>query len=154
MTAEGRAKPDMGKIATMLVADVVGYSRLAGADEQGTLARLPALRSDLIDPTIAAHRGRVVKRIGDEFISKFRNLVDAARCAVEVQTGAVGRTVDVPAELRIEFRFGLHLGDVVEEVDGDLIGEGVNIAACLEGASPNPARSASPKTPIVRSGAA
>jgi adenylate cyclase len=89
--------PDTRKIAAILVADVVGYSRLAGADQEGTLARLRALRSDLIDPAIAAHCRRVVKRTGDGFISEFRSVVDAARCAVEVQTGMVGRNADLPA---------------------------------------------------------
>src|SRR5580692_11173779 len=120
------------KIAAILVADVVGYGRLAGADEDGTLSRLRGLRSDLIDPAIAAHRGRIVKRTGDGFISEFRSVVDATRCAVEVQSGMVGRNADVPADRRIELRVGIHLGDVVEEADGDLMGEGVNIAARLE----------------------
>jgi TolB-like protein/class 3 adenylate cyclase/Tfp pilus assembly protein PilF len=121
------------KIAAILVADVVGYSRLAGADEEGTLARLRALRSDLIDPSIAAHRGRVVKRTGDGFISEFHSVVDAARCAVEVQTGMVERSAGDAPDKRIEFRVGIHLGDVVEEADGDLMGDGVNVAARLEG---------------------
>jgi TolB-like protein/class 3 adenylate cyclase len=123
---------EIRKIAAILVADVVGYSRLAGADEEGTLARLRALRNDLIDPAIAVHRGRVVKRTGDGFISEFRSVVDATRCAVEVQTGMICHNADVPAERRIELRIGIHLGDVVEETDGDLMGDGVNIAARLE----------------------
>ena len=121
------------KLAAILVADVVGYSRLAGADEEGTLARLRALRSDLIDPATAAHRGRVVKRTGDGFISEFGSVVDAVRCAVEVQNGMVARNAGLPPERRIEFRVGAHLGDVVEEADGDLMGDGVNVAARLEG---------------------
>ena len=121
------------KIAAILVADVVGYSRLAGADEEGTLAQLRALRSDLIDPAIAVHRGRVVKRTGDGFISEFRSVVDAVRCAIELQRGMIERNAGVPEDRRIEFRIGVHLGDVVEEVDGDLMGDGVNIAARLEG---------------------
>jgi TolB-like protein/class 3 adenylate cyclase len=120
------------KIAAILVADVVGYSRLAGADEEGTLARLRALRSDLIDPAIATHRGRVVKRTGDGSLIEFRSVVDAVRCAIEVQKGMIERNAGVPPERRIEFRIGIHLGDVVEEADGDLMGEGVNIAARLE----------------------
>src|ERR1700727_1823266 len=120
------------KIAAILVADVVGYSRLAGADEDRTLARLRGLRSDLIDPAIAAHRGRIVKRTGDGSIVEFRSVVDAVRCAVEVQTGMVERNMGLPPEKRIEFRLGVHLGDVVEEHDGDLMGDGVNIAARLE----------------------
>ena len=121
------------KIAAILVADVVGYSRLAGADEDRTLARLRALRSDLIDPTIAVHHGRVVKRTGDGSLVEFRSVVDAVRCAIEVQNGMVERNAGLPAERRIEFRIGIHLGDVVEESDGDLMGDGVNIAARLEG---------------------
>jgi TolB-like protein/class 3 adenylate cyclase len=120
------------KIAAILVDDVVGYSRLAGADEEGTLARLRALRSDLIDPVIATHRGRVVKRTGDGSLIEFRSVVDAVRCTIEVQSGMIERNAGVPPERRIEFRIGIHLGDVVEEADGDLMGEGVNIAARLE----------------------
>ena len=121
------------KIAAILVADVVGYSRLAGADEDRTLARLRALRSDLIDPTIAVHHGRVVKRTGDGILIEFRSVVDAVRCAIEVQNGMAERNAGLPPERRIEFRIGIHLGDVVEESDGDLMGDGVNIAARLEG---------------------
>ena len=125
------------KLAAILVADVVGYSRLAGADEERTLARLRGLRSDLVDPAIAAHHGRIVKRTGDGSIVEFRSVVDAVRCAIEVQSGMVDRNAGVAAEKRIEFRVGVHLGDVVEESDGDLMGDGVNIAARLEGiASP------------------
>ena len=121
------------KLAAILAADVVGYSRLAGADEDRTLARLRALRSDLIDPTIAVHHGRVVKRTGDGILIEFRSVVDAVRCAIEVQNGMVERNAGLPPERRIEFRVGIHLGDVVEESDGDLMGDGVNIAARLEG---------------------
>jgi TolB-like protein len=120
------------KLAAILVADVVGYSRLAGADEDRTLSRLRGLRSDLIDPAIAAHRGRIVKRTGDGSIIEFRSVVDAVRCAIEVQNGMVERNAGLPEDRRIEFRIGVHLGDVVEEVDGDLMGDGVNIAARLE----------------------
>ena len=121
------------KLAAILAADVVGFSRLTGADEDRTLARLRALRSDLIDPTIAVHHGRVVKRTGDGAIVEFRSVVDAVRCAIEVQSGMVERNAGLPAERRIEFRIGVHLGDVVEESDGDLMGDAVNIAARLEG---------------------
>jgi TolB-like protein/Flp pilus assembly protein TadD len=121
------------KLAAILVADVVGYSRLAGIDEERTLARLRGLRSDLIDPAIGAHRGRIVKRTGDGSIIEFRSVVDAVRCAIEVQRGMVERNAGLPPEKRIEFRVGVHLGDVVEESDGDLMGDGVNIAARLEG---------------------
>jgi adenylate cyclase len=121
------------KLAAIVVSDVAGYSRLAGADEDRTLARLRSLRSDLIDPIISVHRGRVVKRTGDGSIIEFRSVVDAVRCAVEVQSGMIERNAGLPPEKRIEFRVGIHLGDVVEEDDGDLMGDGVNIAARLEG---------------------
>src|ERR1700688_2574458 len=121
------------KIAAILAADVVGYSRLAGADEDRILARLRALRSDLIDPTIAVHHGRIVKRTGDGALVEFRSVVDAVRCAIEVQNAMVERNAGVPEDRRIQFRIGIHLGDVVEESDGDLMGDGVNIAARLEG---------------------
>jgi adenylate cyclase len=123
---------EIRKIAAILVADVVGYSRLAGADEDRTLSRLRGLRSDLIDPAIAAHHGLIVKRTGDGSIIEFRSVVDAVRCAIEVQHGMIERNAGVPPERRIEFRIGIHLGDVVEEADGDLMGDGVNIAARLE----------------------
>src|SRR5471032_3033311 len=121
------------KLAAILCSDVVGYSRLAGADEDRTLSRLRGLRSDLIDPTIAVHNGRVFKRTGDGTLVEFRSVVDAVRCAIEVQKAMIPRNADVPADRRIEFRVGIHLGDVVEESDGDLMGDGVNIAARLEG---------------------
>ena len=121
------------KLAAILVSDVAGYSRLAGADEDRTLARLRTLRSDLIDPIISVHHGRVVKRTGDGSIIEFRSVVDAVRCAIEIQTGLNERNAGVPPDKRIEFRVGVHLGDVVEESDGDLMGDGVNIAARLEG---------------------
>ena len=121
------------KLAAILVSDVVGYSRLAGADEDRILARLRALRSDVIDPTIAVHHGRVVKRTGDGAIVEFRSVVDAVNCAIEIQRAMVERNAGLPPERRIEFRVGIHVGDVVEEADGDLMGDGVNIAARLEG---------------------
>ena len=106
---------------------------LAGSDEDRTLSRLCGLRSDLIDPAIAAHHGRIVKRTGDGSLVEFRSVVDAVRCAIEVQNGMVERNAGLPPERRIEFRIGIHLGDIVEESDGDLMGDGVNIAARLEG---------------------
>ena len=121
------------KLAAILVADVVGFSRLAGADEERLLARLRALRSDLIDPTIAVHKGRVVKSTGDGAIVEFRSAVDAVRCAIEIRDAMVERNAGVPEDRRIVFRIGVHVGDVVEESDGDLMGDGVNIAARLEG---------------------
>src|SRR5271154_869137 len=96
------------KLVAILVADVVGYSRLAGADEDRTLARLRGLRSDLIDPAIAAHHGRIVKRTGDGSIIEFRSLVDAVRCAIEEQTGMMERNSGVAPDKRIEFRVGIH----------------------------------------------
>jgi adenylate cyclase len=126
------------KLAAILVADVVGYSRLAAADEDRTLARLRSLRSDLIDPAVAVNHGRIVKRTGDGLIAEFLSVVDAVRCAIEVQHGMIERNAGVPVERRIELRVGVHLGDVVEESDGDLMGDGVNIATRLEGiAKPN-----------------
>ncbi|HUS56074.1 MAG TPA: adenylate/guanylate cyclase domain-containing protein [Thermohalobaculum sp.] len=121
------------KLAAILAADVVGFSRLTGADEDRTLARLRSLRSDLVDPTISVHRGRVIKRTGDGALVEFRSVVDAVRCAIEIQTSMVDRNAGLAPEQRIEFRIGIHLGDVVEESDGDLMGDGVNIAARLEG---------------------
>src|SRR5208337_3256833 len=120
------------KIAAILVADIVGYSRLAAADEDRTLSRLRGLRSDLIDPAIAAYHGRIVKRTGDGSLIEFRSVVDTVRCAIEVQNGLIERNAGVAPERRIEFRVGIHLGDVVEEADSDLMGDGVNIAARLE----------------------
>ena len=120
------------KLAAILVSDVVGFYRLAGADEERTLARLRGLRSDLIDPAISAHHGRIVKRTGDGSIIEFRSVVDAVRCAIETQTGLIERNAGLSPERRIEFRVGIHLGDVVEESDGDLMGDGINIAARLE----------------------
>jgi len=121
------------KLAAILAADVVGYSRLVGADEDRTLARLRALRSDLIDPTVTAHEGRVVKRTGDGVIVEFRSVVESVRCAIGLLNGMIERNAGLPSDQRIEFRVGIHLGDVVEESDGDLMGDGVNIAARLEG---------------------
>jgi adenylate cyclase len=121
------------KIAAILVSDVVGYSRLAGADEDRILARLRTLRSDLIDPLISVHHGRIVKRTGDGSVVEFRSVVDAVRLAIEVQSAMVERNAEVAEDRRILFRIGIHLGDVVEESDGDLMGDGVNIAARVEG---------------------
>jgi class 3 adenylate cyclase len=121
------------KLAAILIADVAGYSRLTGADEEGTLSRLRALRGELLSPTVALHSGRVVKRTGDGAIVEFRSVVEAVRCAIEVQRGMVERNAGAPDESRIDFRVGIHLGDVVEEADGDLMGDGVNVAARLEG---------------------
>jgi adenylate cyclase len=121
------------KIAAILAADVVGFSRMASADEDRTLARLRALRADVIDPIIASQNGRVFKRTGDGALVEFRSVVEAVRSAISVQNAMAERNVGTPGDQRIVFRIGIHLGDVVEESDGDLMGDGVNIAARLEG---------------------
>jgi TolB-like protein/class 3 adenylate cyclase len=121
------------KLAAILAADVVGFSRMTRADEDGTLERLRTLRSELIDPTVSANKGRVFKRTGDGVLVEFRSVVDAVRCALNVQKAMIARNASEPHDRRIEFRIGVHLGDVVEESDGDLMGDGVNIAARLEG---------------------
>src|SRR5205814_8528660 len=120
------------RLTTILAADVAGYSRLTGADEEGTMRRLRALRAELIAPAIEANRGRVFKTTGDGILAEFASVVDAVRCSVEVQRGMAARNADFVPERRIEFRVGIHLGDVIVESDGDLMGEGVNIAARLE----------------------
>src|SRR5271166_1490661 len=109
MAPEGHAMSETRKLAAILAADVVGYSRLAAADEDRTLARLRSLRSDLIDPAVAVHHGRVVKRTGDGALVEYRSVVDAARCAVEIQNAMVERNSGVPSDRRIEFRIGIHL---------------------------------------------
>ena len=121
------------KVAAILVADVVGYSRLTSVDEEATLARMRALRGELFNPAVEAHGGRVVKRMGDGVILEFRSVVEAVRCAIDVTKGLVERNAVISPDRRIEVRTGIHLGDVVEEADGDLLGDGVNIAARLEG---------------------
>jgi len=121
------------KIAAIMVGDVVGYSRLIGADEEGTLARLLALRSELFIPNIEAHGGRVVSHAGDGVVVEFRSVVEAVRCAFDVTRGLADRNAPLPADRRIEVRTGIHLGDVIEDADGDLFGDAVNIAARLEG---------------------
>jgi adenylate cyclase len=119
------------RLAAILAADVAGYSRLMGADEEGTLSRLRSIRADLIDPTIAAHRGRIVKTTGDGLLVEFASVVDALRCATEWQAGMAERNVRLPGD-RIDFRIGLNVGDVMVEA-GDIFGDGVNVAARLEG---------------------
>ena len=119
------------RLTAILAADVAGYSRLIGIDEEGTLAQLKALRKTLFDPTIAKHRGRIVKTTGDGAIAEFASAVDAARCAVEVQRGMADENIDIPQAKRIEFRIGIHLGDIIID-DNDIFGDGVNIAARLE----------------------
>jgi TolB-like protein/class 3 adenylate cyclase len=121
------------RLAAILAADVAGYSRLIGADEQGTLNRLRALRTEVIDPKIAAHHGRLVKTTGDGLLVEFASVVDALRCAIEIQQEIAGRNTDTVAAERIEYRIGINMGDIVVEADGDIFGDGVNIAARLEG---------------------
>ena len=120
------------RLAAVLAADVAGYSRLMGADEEGTLARLKATRKALVDPAIASHRGRIVKTTGDGMLVEFASAVDAVRCAVEVQRSMAEQNADVPQDHRIEFRIGIHVGDIIID-DNDIFGDGVNIAARLEG---------------------
>jgi TolB-like protein/class 3 adenylate cyclase/Tfp pilus assembly protein PilF len=120
------------RLAAILAADVAGYSRLIGADESGTLQALRAIRSELIDPTLAAHNGRLVKTTGDGLLVEFVSVVDALRCATEVQAGMLERNAMAPADKRVEYRIGINMGDIVVE-DGDIFGDGVNVAARLEG---------------------
>src|SRR5215831_1728034 len=119
------------KLAAILAADVAGYSRLMGADEEGTLARLKAVRREIADPKIKEHHGRIVKTTGDGLLIEFASVVDAVRCAVEVQRDMAERNVDVPADHRIEFRMGINLGDIIID-ESDIFGDGVNVAARLE----------------------
>ena len=121
------------KLAAILIADIVGYSRLTDADEDGTLARLRALHADVVGPSLDTHMGRLVKRTGDGLLAEFRSVVEAVRCAVRIQDSMYDLNADMADDRRIEFRIGVHLGDVVEESDGDLMGDGVNVAARLEG---------------------
>jgi len=121
------------RLTTILAADAVGYSRLVGSDEEGTLDRLRDLRKDLIDPAITAHRGRIVKTTGDGLLAEFASVVDAVRTAIDVQRALAGSNADLAPDKRIEFRIGINVGDVVVEEDGDLMGDAVNVAARLEG---------------------
>jgi adenylate cyclase len=120
------------RLAAVLAADIAGYSLLMGRDEEGTLSQLKAFRKTLVDPTIAAHRGRIVKTTGDGMLVEFASAVDAARCAVEVQQGVADQNAGVPPSVRIQFRIGIHVGDIIFD-DNDIFGDGVNIAARLEG---------------------
>ena len=120
------------RLAAILAADVAGYSRLIGADEGGTLSALKAIRAELIDPAIAAHNGRLVKTTGDGLLVEFGSVVDALRCATEWQRSVANRNAGLPHASRIEFRIGINVGDVVVE-DGDIFGDGVNVAGWLEG---------------------
>ena len=120
------------RLAAVLAADVAGYSRLMGADEEGTLARLKAVRKDLVDPAIASHRGRIVKTTGDGLLIEFASAVDAVRSSVEVQRRMAEQNAALPQDQQIEFRIGIHVGDIIFD-DNDIFGDGVNIAARLEG---------------------
>src|SRR3984893_9008413 len=122
---------DHRRLAAIVSADVVGYSLLMGRDDSATLAGLKAHRQELFDPKIAEYRGRIVKTTGDGLLLEFPSVVDAVRCAVEVQREMVARNVAAPAERRIEFRMGINVGDIIIE-DDDIFGDGVNIAARLE----------------------
>jgi adenylate cyclase len=125
-------QPIERRLAAILAADVAGYSRLMGADEEGTHERLTAHFRELVDPKIKQHRGRTVKNTGDGFLAEFPSIVDAVRCAAEIQRGMIDREPEVPDERRISFRIGVNLGDVIAE-GGDIFGDGVNVAARLEG---------------------
>ena len=120
------------RLAAIFAADVAGYSRLIGVDEEGTLERLKTVRAELADPKVTEHKGRIVKTTGDGLLVEFASVVDALRCAVEIKREMAARNADVPADKRIEFRIGIHQGDIVVE-DADIFGDGVNVAARLEG---------------------
>jgi adenylate cyclase len=120
------------RLAAILAADVAGYSRLIGADEEGTLAPLKALRSALLDPSIRRHQGRIFKTTGDGVMAEFASVIDAVLCAVDVQRAMVASNAGIPAEQRIAFWIGINLGDVIVDAD-DIYGDGVNVAARLEG---------------------
>src|ERR1700730_12090347 len=124
--------PSTRRLAAILAADVAGYSRLRGADDEGTHNRLRAHLGQLVEPKIAEHRGRVVKNTGDGVLAEFPSVVDAVSCAVEIQRGMAEREPEVPDERRIRFRIGVNLGDVIVE-EHDIFGDGVNVAARLEG---------------------
>src|SRR6266700_1690548 len=130
MKTEGRERVER-RLTAILAADVVGYSRLMGADEEGALAALKAIRRELIDPRIVEHRGRIVKTTGDGLLVEFASVVDAVRCAVDVQREMAERNAEVPAARRIEFRIGINVGDIIIDED-DIYGDGVNVAARLE----------------------
>src|SRR6266498_3995660 len=131
MTTPGEHRTERS-LAAILAADVAGYSRLTGVDEEGTHVQLQDHLRLLVDPKIAEHRGRIVKNTGDGLLAEFSSVVDAVRCAVEVQRGMAERNADVPQEKRIEFRIGINVGDIIID-RGDLFGDGVNVAARLEG---------------------
>src|SRR5436305_15033419 len=130
MNSEGRERAER-RLAAVLAADVAGYSRLLVVDEEGTLAELKAVRQQLTGPKIAEHRGRIVKTTGDGVLVEFPSVVDAVRCAVEVQHAIADRNAGVSPAKRIEFRIGINLGDIISD-ENDIYGDGVNVAARLE----------------------
>ena len=119
------------RLAAIFAADIAGYSRLMGVDEEGTLRQLKAHRKELVNPKITEHRGRIVKTTGDGMLVEFVSVVDAVCCAVDIQRGMAERTSDLPAEKRIEFRVGINVGDIISD-SNDIYGDGVNVAARLE----------------------
>ena len=123
------------RLAAILAADMVGYSRLIGTDEEGTIARQKAYRAELIDPLIATHGGRIVKTMGDGLLVEFHSVVDAVKCAIALQQAMADRDDEAPPEARIQYRIGINLGDIVID-GGDILGDGVNVAARLEGLAP------------------
>src|SRR5499427_8567132 len=131
MEPAGRGRVER-RLAAILAADVAGYSRLIGANESGTLERIKTLRRELLDPKIAEHKGRLVKTTGDGLLVEFGSVVDALRCAVDVQREMAARSAGLPSGDPIEYRIGINMGDIVVE-DGDIFGDGVNVAARLEG---------------------
>src|SRR6266568_4946423 len=131
MTTPGQDRVER-RLAAILAADVAGYSRLTGLDEEGTHVQLQDHLRSLVDPKIAEHRGRMVKNTGDGMLAEFGSVVDAVRCAVDIQRGMAERNADVPGEKRIEFRIGINMGDIIMD-RGDIFGDGVNVAARLEG---------------------
>lgn len=124
------------RLAAVLAADVAGFSRLSGTDEEGVLAQLRTLRAEVINPEVVAHGGRVFKYTGDGFLAEFRSVVAATRCALEIQRTSQSRDASLSSDRRLDFRIGIHLGDVVAEADGDLMGDGINVAARIEGVAP------------------
>src|SRR5712691_6184031 len=131
MNSGGRNRAER-RLAAILTADVAGYSRLIGEDEEGTLGRLRSIRAEVIDPKLAEHRGRLVKTTGDGLLVEFGSVIDALRCAVEIQREMAGRSDEFPPDRRVDFRIGINVGDIVVE-NGDILGDGVNVAARLEG---------------------
>jgi adenylate cyclase len=122
------------RLAAILAADIAGYSRLMGVDEEGTLATLKAYQGELVYPKLAEHRGRIVKTTGDGVLVEFVSAVDAVRCAINIQRAIAKRSVDVPDDRRIKFRIGISVGDIIAD-GGDIFGDGVNVAARLESIS-------------------